>query len=221
MKRQLGIEAEKFYTIHQKLNKLIDNLKSDENTFVLYKELAMANATFKLIHELLKDGIPVEETPKRINGLERVPTSGNEMNCLIHSLLKVGKPELDMTEIEKEALSIREKLHERMEVRVILEIDKEIINKDIIINQLLERQIAVQEGHMLDLGSYDGQELIHYLHETKQIEPNRGVLVYQLRNKKIQCIEPVSPVLKEKQKPYSLFLHHDYHFEAMIEPQKK
>ncbi len=72
---------------------------------------------------------------------------------------------------------------------------------------------------MLDLGSYDGKELINWLHDMGFIEPNRSVLVYKLRHGKIQCIEQVSPALKEKQKPYSLFLYDDYHFEAMVEPQ--
>jgi hypothetical protein len=228
MKQQLGIGPENFHESHQQLNNFIESPKLAENTIVppdtqTYKELLIVNAKFKAIRELLNDGIPIEYTPRQINGLERVKTPGNEMNCLIHALLKVGKPEWDMSEIAQIAPSIRKNLATKMKEKFdeYTQKQEKAEKEGIYMPMFSERCKAVQSStEMLDLGSYDGQELINYLREQDLIEPNRGVLIYKLEhNRKIQCTELVSPSHEEKQKPYSLFLYQDFHFEAMIEPQ--
>jgi hypothetical protein len=82
--------------------------------------------------------------------------------------------------------------------------------------EVVRRLYAVINEDMLMLGSYDGAELINYLREHKIIDPNRGLLVYELdKERKIRCNDHY-PVSSSK-KPYSLFLHQDFHFEAMIE----
>jgi hypothetical protein len=189
-----------------------------------FEDLTRANLALKRIHNLLKDGIPVEDTPRQINGLERVPISANEQNCLIHALLKVDRPEWDMQKIVKSAKSIRNNLATKMKKKLYeYTQNQEKAEKEAIDLPLFsERYEAVQSNNMLDIGSYDGKELINYLCEQNLIKPNRGVLVYQLSNGKIQCIEQVPPMLlEEKQKPYSLFLYQDYHFEAMIKSPKQ
>jgi hypothetical protein len=83
-----------------------------------FEDLTRANLALKRIHNLLKDGIPVEDTPRQINGLERVPISANEQNCLIHALLKVDRPEWDMQKIVKSAKSIRNNLATKMKKKL-------------------------------------------------------------------------------------------------------
>lgn len=228
MKQQLGIEPNNFHDVHQQLNNLVDNLKSDDNTIVLpddqtYKELVVANAKLKTIRQLLNDGIPVEDTPTQINGLERVTTSGNAMNCLIHALLKVDKPERDMHEIVQEAPSIRENLAKKMEKKLdeYTRDQKRAADEGVDTLIFSEGYNAVKSNHMLSLGAFDGKELINYLREHNLIDPDRSLLIYELdKKRKIRCNEHY-PIHSSEKKPYSLFLYQDYHFEAMIEPQKK
>lgn len=227
MKQQLGIEPEKFREVHQQLNNLVDALKLDENTTVLpdaqtYKELAMASAKFKVIRELLKDSISIrDEIPKRINGFERVPTSANEQNCLIHALLKVDKPEWDMQKIEKAAKSIRNNFSTKMKKKLdeYTQNQKKAEMEEIYLPLFSERYEAVNNSQMLDLGSYDGQYLINYLREQKMIDPDRSLLIYKLNKEKLQCREDY-PTDSNKE-PYTLFLYQDYHFEAMIKSPKQ
>lgn len=189
-----------------------------------FEEFTRANAMLNSIHGLLKEGIPATEIPRQIKGLERVSTSGNKNNCLIYALMKVHKPNFDEKDKGNQncVLDIRNTLKEKMGKRVQLERGKgKLENPEL--EALRDRYEAVKNNKMLDLGSYDGQELIDYLRESKLMEHNRGVLVYQFKEGKILCDDhpfPSSQDTSSQEKPYTLFLYQDFHFEAMIEPQK-
>lgn len=185
-----------------------------------FEEFTRANAMLNSIHGRLKEGIPVREIPRQINGQKRVATSGNNMNCLIYALLKVSKPDFNMNDNRWLASSIRNDLKIKMNGRVQSESEKvEGKLDDLEMQALRDRYHAVNNGEMLNLGSYDGQELINYLRESRVMVHNRGVLVYQLKEGKILCDDhpfPSSQDTSSQEKPYTLFLQEDYHFEAML-----
>lgn len=187
-----------------------------------FEDFTRLNAKLKAIHDLLKEGIPVKDIPERIRGLERIPTSGSKLNCLIHALLKVDKPERDMNEIVQEAPSIRENLAKEMEKKLdeYTRDQKRAADEGVDTLIFSEGYNAVKSNHMLSLGAFDGKELINFLREHNLIDPDRNLVVYELsRQGKIRCMDhyPVN----SSTKPYSLFLQEDYHFDALIEPQKK
>jgi hypothetical protein len=208
---KLGIELKDFENAYKQLQQFtlsppLDHLGADNELVV---------ASLQSIRDRLKGGIPVEDIPRQINGLARVETSGHKMNCLIHALLKVSNPEQDMESIKKQAKNIRKDFILKMNDRVNSAYQNNEFEAQEM-DELVRRLDAVINKGMLMLGSYDGAELINYLREHEIIDPNCGLLVYELdKERKIRCNDHY-PVSSSK-KPYSLFLHQDFHFEAMIE----
>ncbi|HEY4035280.1 MAG TPA: hypothetical protein VGL94_15075 [Ktedonobacteraceae bacterium] len=188
-----------------------------------FESFRKLNAEVRLVHESLKDGISVETRPRLINGLRAIPTSGDQNNCLIHALLKVSDPDRENIDIESLSQLIRDQLKERMEERKEKEQTKIGAKADDAFDEkemlsLKERCKEVNRGKILDLSEIDGYELIDILRELKFIKSNRGIQIYKLDQEKISCFEQV-PHTDPDTEPYTLFLYHDFHFEAMI-PEK-
>ncbi len=182
-----------------------------------FKEL---NNGFRPLHYSLKTGIPIETSPKQIKGLQVIKTPGNVNNCLIHALLKVSKPSRGNYHIEKQGSLIREILKYKMEEKFTKEQEKreskpESALDENAISELRKRCDAVKCNEMLDLGSFDGLELINFLKEDKIIDRDRGIHIYKEDKSNISFFEQVEHK-NSTNEPYTLFLQQDFHFEAMI-----
>ena len=146
----------------------------------------MANAKFKYIHELLKDGIPVAGIPDHICGRKVTNVDGQGYNCLIRALLKGAHPGWEHELIEAGVSDMR---------------------------SFLEEDNLVKAGAMLDLDGKVGQLLIDKMQTVNWIESDRDLLIYQYREKKIHCLVPN---IKSKKPPFAVLLDYaGQHFYAI------
>jgi hypothetical protein len=186
IEQQLGIELKDFRKSYRQLRKLIEDSSPES-----YEELAVANAKFKHIREILKWGIPVAGIPDYICGRKVTNVDGKGYNCLIRALLKGAHPKWEDKLIEAGVEDMR---------------------------YLLEENNLVKEGAMLDLGSEEGTLLINSVKKANWIEPDREVLVYQYREGKIQCFS-ITDGTSDKP-PYAILREHDgEHFRAIEVPE--
>lgn len=209
---QLGIKPENFHESYEKLlanphitdeisgNRAVNEIVQDYQLDSLvqhYEDFIRANIDLGYIHEQLKEGIPVKfSADLRINGRQIAATSGNDCNCLIHSLIMVGHPKWKQAKIEEEAKPIRKAL-----------VDAKL----------------VEHHAFLDLGHPATRELlIKELVKRNLFDPALGLQSYQLHRDRIQYVDIISSsseVSSHEPRP-TIFLQYDWHFSAMLEPPK-